>query len=107
MEKLKGSHKVSVLQGTEKKCFITGRIDNLHKHHIFFGVGKRAISDKHGFWVWLTGEMHNQSAKGVHGKYGHELDIYLKTECQKAYEEQYSHEDFMRLIGRNYIGVIE
>lgn len=29
----KGSHKVSILQGTEKACYITGRTDELHRHH--------------------------------------------------------------------------
>ena len=103
MEKMKGSHNVSILQGKIKKCYITGTEYNLHKHHIYFGTGKRAISDKYGFWVWLTGELHNQSELGVHGKDGHDLDIKLKQDCQRAFEKNHSREEFIGLIGRNYI----
>lgn len=99
----KGSHKISILQGEEKCCFLTGRTDGLHKHHIYYGSGKRAISDKYGFWVWLRPEWHNMSEYGVHGKYGHELDMMLKSECQKAFEQSHSREEFINLIGRNYI----
>lgn len=67
---MKGSHSVSVLQGKEKYCYITGREYGLHKHHIYYGTGNRAVSDKHGFWVWLIPELHNMSSEGIHnGKY--------------------------------------
>lgn len=89
----------SILQ-KEKKCFITGRTDNLHCHHIYFGSNRR-VSDLCGFWVWLTGEWHNQSSHGVH--FNHGLDIYLKQECQRVFEEKHSRKEFMHLIGRNYL----
>ena len=99
----KANHKHSLLQGKEKQCFITGAsFCQLEKHHIYFGPGLRKISDKHGFWVWLTPEMH-RGTDGVHGKNGHELDLRLKRECQKAYEEKHGREEFMKLIGRNYL----
>lgn len=91
----------SILQ-TEKKCFITGSTYNLHFHHIFAG-SRRKISDREGFTVWLTGRLHNQSEDGVHGKNGHELDLYLKQACQRKYEETHSREEFMNLIGKNYL----
>lgn len=68
---------ISVLQGREKYCYITGRTGNLEKHHIYFGQ-KRKIADKHGFWVWLTPDLH-RGTNGVHGRDGHGLDVYLKT----------------------------
>lgn len=43
----------SIMQD-EKACYITGRTDHLHKHHIF-GGGRRKISEKWGLWIWLTG----------------------------------------------------
>lgn len=99
----KGSHKVSILQGKEKRCYITGAVDNLHKHHIYFGTGNRQISDKNGLWVWLRADYHNMSDYGVHGKNGHELDLKLKRDCQAEYEKTHSREDFIKLIGRNYL----
>lgn len=71
--------------------------------HIYFGNPLRRISEENGFWVYLAGWLHNQSADGVHGKNGHELDMMLKRHCQMKYEETHSREEFMRLIGRNYL----
>ena len=100
---MRGSHKVSVLQGTERRCYITGRSDRLHKHHIYFGHVNRAISDKHGFWVWLIPELHNTSDDGIH-KGNIELDRRLKEECQAAYEASgHTREEFRALIGKSYL----
>lgn len=91
----------SILQ-TNKECYVTGSTQNLHLHHIYAG-SRRQISDRNGFVVWLTGYYHNQSNDGVHGKNGHELDLMLKRACQKKYEETHSREEFMQLIGKNYL----
>ena len=92
----------SILQ-TEKVCYITGQTNNLHKHHIFFGNPNRKISEDNGFWVYLAGYLHNQSSIGVHGKDGRELDLMLKQHCQRKYEETHTREEFMKLIGKNYL----
>lgn len=87
----------------DKKCFVTGRTDNLHKHHIYFGAGNRQVSEDNGFWVYLTGAAHNQSDYGVHGKNGHDLDLKLKRICQREYEKTHTREEFISLIGRNFL----
>lgn len=91
----------SILQD-EKKCYITGQTNNLHLHHIYRGVNRK-ISDKMGFVVYLAGWLHNQSDEGVHGKNGKELDLMLKRHCQMKFEETHSREEFMAIIGRNYL----
>ena len=91
----------SILQ-SEKKCYITGSTYNLHRHHIFAG-GRRQISEREGFWVYLIGQLHNQSNEGVHGKNGHALDLKLKQDCQRKYEETHSREEWMLLMGKNYL----
>lgn len=91
----------SILQ-TERKCYITGSTYNLHRHHIFAG-GRRQISEREGFWVYLIGHLHNQSNEGVHGKNGHALDLKLKQDCQRKYEETHSREEWMLLLGKNYL----
>jgi hypothetical protein len=53
--------------------------------------------------VYLIGHYHNQSNDGVHGKNGQALDMKLKQDCQRKYEETHSREEFMRLIGKNYL----
>jgi len=92
--------KPSILQST-KECYVTGRTDNLHKHHIYMG-SNRKISDKNGFWVWLTGEYHNQNSKiDVHHNWDFNLD--LKMQCQHKFEESHTREEFIKLIGKSYL----
>ncbi len=100
---MKGSHKVSVIQGLRKRCYITGRKEGIEKHHIYFGEKNRAISDKYGFFVYLSPEFH-RGTYGVHGMYGEELDCELKQECQRIFEaDGHTREEFMQLIGENYL----
>ena len=90
----------SILQ-SDKVCFITGRTDNLHKHHIF-GAANRKISEKYGFWVWLIYDMHNgNDPMAVHNDPNDGYDLMLKQLCQRTYEE--SGGDFIGLIGRSYL----
>lgn len=99
---MNGSHSYSILQGENKICYISGATASLEKHHIYFGHKNRAVSDKYGFWVWLTSELH-RGTNGVHGKNGHNLDLMLKQSCQKEFEKTNSREMFIKLVGRSYI----
>lgn len=89
----------SILQ-TEKKCYVTGATNSLHLHHIYPGKNRK-ISDQNGFTVWLRSDWHNMSGYGVH--FNKELDLHLKQECQRKYEETHTREEFMALIGKNYL----
>lgn len=89
------------IMSNERKCYITGRTDNLHKHHIFPGNPNRRISEKYGCWCYLTGEMHNQSSAGVH--YNKELDMKLRCECQARFEKAYPLLSFRNVFGANYL----
>lgn len=91
----------SILQD-EKICYITGSTEDLHRHHIYAG-SRRKISEREGFWCYLIGRLHNLSEDGVHGKNGRELDLMLKRQCQAKYEETHTREEFLALIGRNYL----
>lgn len=92
--------KKSILQN-EKECFITGSHENLHFHHIYFGAGRRKISDENGFGVYLRADWHNMADYGVH--FNKALDLDLKRICQKKYEETHTREEFMALIGKSYL----
>lgn len=89
----------SILQST-KECYLTGYQGILHKHHIYGGANRK-ISEENGFWVWLRPDLHNLSNNGVH--FNHDLDLKLKRICQAKYEETHTREEFMTLIGRNYL----
>ncbi len=92
----------SILQD-KKECFICGLYFPIEEHHIFFGNPNRRISEENGFKVYLCSE-HHRGDFGVHGKHGHSLDIRLKQTCEKKYLLQgHTKEEFIRLIGKNYL----
>ena len=91
----------SILQD-KKECYITGATEGLHKHHIFFGADRK-VSDDNGFWVWLRWDYHIQDSPHKTPHNDRETDLLLKKACQKKYEETHGRDDFMALIGRNYL----
>lgn len=90
----------SIIQ-TEKRCYVCSTTYELHEHHIFGGTANRKQSEKYGFKVCLCGRHHNLSNQGVH--FNRELDLRLKIACQSKFEENHSREDFMKIIGKNYL----
>lgn len=97
----------SILQ-TEKECYVCRKhmgmkaVGGLQQHHIYAGKN-RSVSDRNGFWVWLLPYWHTGSNKAVHCKDGAELDLELKQDCQRKYEETHTREEFLELIGRSYL----
>ena len=84
------------------QCVVCGRQDNLHRHHIYGGTGRRKISEKYGCWCYLCPEHHNMSDVGVH--FNRELDKKLKTACQIAWESRYGDRaEFIKKFGRSYL----
>lgn len=90
----------SILQ-KEKWCYLCHSPRYLHKHHIFYGTGNRQISEANGFTVWLCAPHHNMSNQSVH--FNKAMDLFLKESCQRKYEESHSRDEFMELVGRNYL----
>ena len=90
----------SIMQD-RKECYLTGATHNLHRHEVFFGRGQRQKALEWGCWVYLRGDWHNQSNKGVH--FNKELDDRLKQEIQKRFMELYGFEKFVEVFGKNYV----
>ena len=85
----------------KRECIVCKTIDNLHRHHVFEGTGRRKLSEQYGCWVYLCSRHHNGSNAGVH--FNKRFDAQLKKMCQIAWEERYgTTEDFIRIFGRNY-----
>lgn len=91
--------KRSIMQ-TDKKCLVCGTDCNLHLHHIYGGANRK-VSDKMGFTVYLCGYHHNLSPHGVHSDY--KLNLKIKQMCQKKFEETHSRQEFVSLIGKNFL----
>lgn len=90
----------SILQ-SEKECFVTGRKEGLHKHHVFEGTANRKKSEEWGLYIWLTPEFHNMSSKGIH--FNKDFDMRVKQYAQKEFEKRWGHEKWMEEFHRNYI----
>lgn len=91
----------SILSNDKSECFICGSHQWIEKHHVFYGRGKRKVSEQNGFTVYLCHRHHNEPPDGVHFNIG--VDDELKQTCQAAYEKTHSREQFTNIIGRNYL----
>lgn len=87
----------------DPKCFACKTQINLHKHHIYGGVGRRNLSEEYGCWVYLCARHHNMSDFGVHQDKG--FDLGLKKLCQEKlmYEHGWTREQFIATFGRSYL----
>ena len=91
----------SVLQ-TNKECWVCGRTENLHSHHIFGGTANRKISERYGLKIWLCFYHHNGSNEGIH--FNKALDIRTKQMAQSYFEANIGNRDlFIREFGKNYL----
>lgn len=91
----------SILQN-KKECYVTHSTQGLHLHHIYGGHGRRTRSDDHGFVVWLRADWHKDANYAVHNN-NKALDLHLKQECQRKFEETHTREEFIAIVGRNYL----
>ena len=93
----------SILQN-KKECFRCHNNENLELHHIFFGNANRKLSERDGLKVYLCTK-HHRGDYGIHGKYGKDLNLYLKQIAQRRWQEYYNKttEDFIKRYGKSYI----
>ena len=73
----------------------------VHDHYIFYGNGRRQISEAHGFKVNLCLIHHNAGKESVNQNENY--DKLLKRMCQQAYESDHSHEGFMEIFHENFL----
>ena len=86
----------------DHQCWVCGDRRELHKHHIYYGVSNRPLSEKFGCWVYLCPRHHNMSNEGVH--FNHDLDLLLKKHTQRQWEKKYGdREAFRKVFGRSYL----
>lgn len=83
------------------ECFLCARngdtsVKYCHKHHIFEGKNRK-VSDLYGFYIAVCPKHH----RDIHD---HPKEyLWLKKITQKEYERDHTREEFMRIIGRNYL----
>ena len=83
-----------------KQCDYCGSTYNVQEHHIFYGNANRKISTKHGFVVNLCLD-HHTGEHGIH--FNRDMQLEYKRKAQARFEETSTRQEFMRLVGRNYL----
>ena len=98
----------SILQDqSRKQCYLCMLLEGDYRekmvedHHIYFGSNRRN-SEIHGFKVNLCIPHHREGKEAVHQNRNN--DLILKKVCQQEYEKTHTREDFVRIIGKSYIG---
>lgn len=84
-----------------ERCYFCNQRYGLHKHEVFFGTADRKKSIEWGMVVSLCPNHHNMSSDGVH--FNRQMDLTLKRDAQRIFEEKYGHEKFMEVFHRNYL----
>lgn len=84
-------------------CIISGRTDNIERHHIFGGrLGLKTKSEAYGFIIPLNAEYHFNGAQCKLENWK-EYDHKFKRACQEYYEENLgTREDWYREFGKFY-----
>lgn len=96
-------HKASIIQPKDGRCYLCMMLrgDNaykpwLHEHHIFGGP-RRKKSEAEGLKVYLCPEHHEL----IH--HSNILSLSLKRTAQAEYEKTHTRQEFMNLMGKNYL----
>ena len=89
----------SIITDNYEVCFLCGSYQWVERHHVFGGANRKN-SDKYGLWVPLCHWCHNEPPMGAH--HNPETDRELKKVGQIMFERKYSHEEFMKIFGKNY-----
>lgn len=88
-------NRYSILTNDLTKCFIC-EATPVDIHEIFGGA-KRQASMQHGFCIPLCRRHHEIVTNDE------KISNVFKEECQLAFENTHSHEEFMQIIGKNYL----
>lgn len=101
-------HPPSILHRKDGTCYLCRKLDEnytiyqcVHEHHAFPGNPLRRISEEHGLKVYLCPAHHEFSKAAVHENY--EYMRLIQQDCQREYEKTHTRQQFMHLIGRNFL----
>jgi len=88
-------NRYSILTNSLEKCYLCpNKKDDIHE---IYAGSKRIISIKNGFCIPICRKCHSEIQSNE------EKMLKLKIECQKKYEESHSREEFMKMVGKNYL----
>ena len=91
--------KLSKIQ-SDKVCYLTGRHDNLVRHHCLYGTHQRRKAEQDGLWVWLNAYEHRYIHDTIEGR---PILHELQKEAQRVYEREHTREEFIKRYGKTYL----
>lgn len=102
-------HPPSIIQPQDGGCYLCEKLHGdyspkkIEEHHVYFGPGLREISERWGFKVYLCRKHHVHAGgpEAVHRN--HETCLLVQQDVQRAFERTHSRQQFMEIIGRNYL----
>lgn len=107
IKKRRRKHPPSILHKKDGTCYLCIKLDSIyckypvtHKHHVYGGPNRR-ISEENGFTVNLCPGHHEFTEAAVHRNY--EYMRLIQEDCQREYEKEHTRQQFMDLIGKNYL----
>ena len=107
-KKKRKKHKASILHKKDGTCYLCMKLHGdytfkrgLQEHHVYGGYANRPISEAEGLKVYLCLDHHEFSKEAVHNNIDN-LRI-LQQDAQREYEQTHTRQQFMSLIGRNYL----
>ena len=82
-----GDYLRSIMTDNLKECYYCGTTEGVELHHAIHGKIGRKLAIQYHLTVGLCENCH-RGKYGVHGKYGYEKDLKLKSEAQNAWEKR-------------------
>lgn len=89
-------YRFSIIGLEKEKCSYCGSYGSIEVNEVFEGKN-RQVSIKNGFCISLCHECHER----FHND--REFNLYFKRLFQTEFEKTHSREEFIKLIGRNYL----
>lgn len=107
-KKRRRKHPPSIIRQEPGTCWLcmalgtyNGQHGYLEEHHVFPGTSGRKTSEENGFKVQLCLSHHREGPEAVHNN---EKNMRLiQAAVQREYERTHSREQWMDLMGRNYL----
>lgn len=107
-KKKRKAHPASIMQRKDGVCYLCAKLDGdyrlhsyLEEHHAFPGNPGRAKSEAEGLKVYLCARHHRTGTEAVHKNREHMR--LVQRDAQKVYEQTHTREEWMKMIGRNYL----
>lgn len=104
----KHKRRKSILQNDkDNRCFLCMLLNgdystkDTEEHHVIYGSGRRKISEEYGLRVRLCPEHHRTEEEGAHNN--SENAVLMKQIAQRRFMEEYPDEDWMQVVGKNYL----